>query len=121
MYHALIRTHHITSRKKVAVLKAAAKKLECFALLRSGGTPGMMYVESKNEQNAQAWTNVVHSLRYKDYQLVAPTSRASETATPSAESGNLKEVGTVKEFAAEMELKGLLPWWRISMGFVRDS
>lgn len=121
MYHALIRTHHITSRKKVASLKAAAKKFECFALLRSGGTPGVMYVESESEQNAQAWTDVVHSLRYKDFQLVAPTSRASDKAVPSTEPGILREVGSVKEFAAEMESKGLLPWWRVSMGYVHDK
>lgn len=121
MYHALIRTHHITSRKKVATLKAAAKKLECFALLRSGGIPGVMYVESKYEQNAQAWTDIVHALRYKDYQLAAPPSCASETAVPSAEYGMLREVSTVKEFGAEMEARGLLPWWRASMGFAHDK
>lgn len=121
MYHALIRTHHITSRKKVATLKAAAKKLDCYALLRSGGVPGVMYVESKLEKNTQAWVDTVHSLRYKDYQLVAPTSCASEKAIPSMESGTLKEVDAVKEFAAEMEAKGLLPWWRTSMGFVHDN
>lgn len=121
MYHALIRTHHITSRKKIAALKAAAKKLECFALLRSGGIPGVMYVESTVEQNAKAWVDTVHALRYKDYQLVAPTSQASESAVSSSEPGILREVGSVKEFAAEMELKGLLPWWRTSMGFTQDK
>lgn len=121
MYHALIRTHHITSRKKVAALKAAAKKLDCYALLRSGGIPGVMYVESRLEKNAQDWVDTVHSLRYKDYQLVAPTSRASDKSVPSVESGILKEVDTVKDFAAEMEAKGLLLWWRTSMGFVHSD
>lgn len=118
MYHALIRTHHITSRKKVAVLKAAAKKLDCYALLRSGGVPGVMYVESNVEKNTQDWVHTVHSLRYKDYQLVAPTSHASDKVVPSAETGMLEEVDTVKAFAAAMEAKGLLAWWRTSMGFI---
>lgn len=121
MYHALVRTHHITSRKKVAALKAAAKKLECFALLRSGGIPGVMYVEGKEEKKTQAWIDTVHSLRYKDYQLIAPTSLAPETTTPSSEFGILKQVDSVKEFAAEMETKGLLSWWRTSMGFVHEE
>lgn len=121
MYHALIRTHHITSRKKVAALKAAAKKLECYALIRSGGVPGVMYVESNVEENAQSWVDTVHSLRYKDYQLAAPTTRACKEAVPSSEIGILEEVDTVKDFAAAMDRKGLLLWWRTSMGFIQDK
>lgn len=121
MYHALIRTHHITSRKKVAALKAAAKKLDCYALLRSGGVPGVMYVESRLEKDAQDWVDTVHSLRYKDYQLVAPTSRAMGKVVPSVDFGTLEEVDTVKEFAAKMEAKGLLLWWRTSMGFIHNN
>ncbi len=60
MHHALIRTHHITSRKKVATLKAAAKKLGCSALLRSGGTPGIMYVRAEEEEAVRDWVGVVH-------------------------------------------------------------
>ena len=59
MFNALIRTHHITSRKKVATLKAAAKKLECYALLRSGVSPGMMYVEG-SEDAVRKWVEAVH-------------------------------------------------------------
>ena len=59
MYHALIRTHHITSRKKVATLKAAAKKHGCAALLRSGGIPGIMYVRG-DERGVKEWVDVVH-------------------------------------------------------------
>lgn len=44
-WNALIRTHHITSRKKVAKLTQSAKTHEVYALLRSGGSPGIMYVE----------------------------------------------------------------------------
>lgn len=59
MFNALVRTHHITSRKKVAALKAAAKKYDCYALLKSGGTPGMMYVEG-SEEGVQSWVDAVH-------------------------------------------------------------
>ena len=59
MHHALIRTHHITSRKKVSTLKAAAKKHGCAALLRSGGMPGIMYVRG-DEVSVKEWVKVVH-------------------------------------------------------------
>jgi len=59
IYHALIRTHHITSRKKVAALKAAAKKYACAALLRSGGAPGIMYVRGE-ERGVEGWVGVIH-------------------------------------------------------------
>ena len=58
MYHALIRTHHITSRKKVAKLKQAADALGVYVLLRSGGSPGVMYVEGK-EDGVKEWVGVV--------------------------------------------------------------
>lgn len=59
MYHALIRTHHITSRKKVAALNAAAKKHGCATLLRSGGIPGIMYVRG-DEGSVREWVDFVH-------------------------------------------------------------
>lgn len=121
MYHAFIRTHHITSRKKVASLKAAAKRLECYALLRSGGVPGLMYVESGQEDAAQAWVDTVHGLRYKDYQLAAPVTKAAKCDTSDSNHGILQEVDTVKEFAMEMDRKGLLSWWRAAMGFSSNA
>lgn len=121
MYHAFIRTHHITSRKKVASLKAAAKRLECYALLRSGGVPGLMYVESGQEDAAQAWVDTVHGLRYKDYQLAAPVTKAAKCVTSDSNHGILQEVDTVKEFAMEMDRKGLLSWWRAAMGFSSNA
>ena len=120
MYHALIRTHHVTSRKKIATLKAAAKKLNCYALLRSGGSPGLMYVESSEQKDTQIWVDTAHGLRYKDYQLVSPTSAATKEVVPAMESGVLEEVGTVRDFATIMESKGLLRWWRTAMGYVHE-
>ncbi|KAI1614257.1 hypothetical protein EDD37DRAFT_653001 [Exophiala viscosa] len=124
MYHALIRTHHITSRKKVARLKTAAKTHQCFALLRSGGIPGVMYVRGNDRSQVQKWVDTVHDLRYKDYQLMAPVAAVSDsTAVKQAATANLgalEEVDTVKEMGAQMELRGLQKWWRIAMGFVHE-
>lgn len=62
-YHALIKTHHITSRKKVSTLKAAAETHGVSALLRSGGVPGIMYVEGGEREGVEAWVGVVHVSR----------------------------------------------------------
>jgi hypothetical protein len=122
MYAALIRTHHITSRKKVATLKAAAKQIGCAALLRSGGTPGVMYVESKHMENVKKWVDTVHDLRYKDYQLVSPPGvvPGRPPVTSAGESFDFEEVGSVKDFGAKMEEKGITDWWRKAMGYVSD-
>ncbi|ETI29207.1 hypothetical protein G647_01660 [Cladophialophora carrionii CBS 160.54] len=121
-YHALIRTHHITSRKKVARLKAAAKQLQCYALLRSGGIPGVMYVRGSDPAQVQKWVDTVHGLRYKDYQLVAPvaTIAGAESQSGFAKEGILQEVETVKEMAVYMERQGIQRWWRAAMGFAME-
>lgn len=59
MFNALIRTHHITSRKKVTKLKQAADATQVFALLRSGSSPGIMYVEGP-ESGVRHWVDSVH-------------------------------------------------------------
>lgn len=119
IFHALIRTHHITSRKKVSRLKAAAKQLQCHVLLRSGGIPGVMYVRGNDESQVQKWVDTVHGLRYKDYQLAAPVEDIAETGKGQElqKAGILEEVETVKEMGAYMDAMGIQKWWRTSMGF----
>ena len=58
LYNALIRTHHITSRKKVAKLKQSAAFHDVFVLLRSGGPPGVMYVDGQKDGVVQ-WVSDV--------------------------------------------------------------
>ena len=58
LHNALIRTHHITSRKKVAKLKQAATFHDVYVLLRYGGAPGVMYVEGK-EDGVNRWVSDV--------------------------------------------------------------
>lgn len=59
LWNALIRTHHITSRKKVARLKQAATAQTVFVLLRSGGSPGIMYVEG-SKAGVEEWVECVN-------------------------------------------------------------
>ncbi|MCJ1319790.1 hypothetical protein MMC15_005126 [Xylographa vitiligo] len=108
MYHALVRTHHITSRKKVAKLKQAADALGVHVLLRSGGSPGLMYVEGK-EEGVKEWVGVVQRLRYKDYQLAARPAGIEGQESRKAESkgAGLHEVPAVKDFGLRMDEKGI--------------
>lgn len=122
LFNALIRTHHITSRKKVAVLKKAADAHNCYVLLRSGGAPGVMYVEGQREEDVGAWVNTVQRLRYKDYQLATKPGPQSGEGREEGDHDRairpgLTEVDSVKEFGLIMEKRGLLGWWRKGMGY----
>jgi hypothetical protein len=135
VYNALIRTHHITSRKKVSALKQAAHNLNCFVLLRSGGCPGIMYVEAQEQDAVESWVNTVRGLRYKDFQLVnrpaaamvegvddkggsAPNNGGQKGNAEGQIKAGLAEIDTVKEFGSVMEQRGVWMWWRKGMGYV---
>lgn len=132
-FNALIRTHHITSRKKIAALKKAAVTYNCYILLRTGGCPGVIYAEARREEDVSAWVNTAQRLRYKDYQLVArPAQLVVESCREregeaegkgkaregvSIECG-LREVESMKEFGMIMKRRGVWEWWRRGMGYV---
>ncbi|KZT70915.1 hypothetical protein DAEQUDRAFT_666803 [Daedalea quercina L-15889] len=123
LWNALVRTHHITSRKKVGKLRQAADEHEVYALICYGGCPGIMYTEGSPE-GVKQWVDSVHRLRYKDYQLavrpapVAPEVRSHEEhARERAIPVGLHEVETVKDFGAVMRERGVWSWWRRGMGY----
>ncbi|KAJ9629857.1 hypothetical protein H2203_002239 [Taxawa tesnikishii (nom. ined.)] len=110
--------HNFT--KKVAKLKQAADFHHVFALLRSGGAPGIMYVEGE-ERGVRQWVDAVHNLRYKDYQLVsrpAVLERENEASDKMLSKRGLHEIATVKDFGQEMQDRGVYDWWRKGMGYV---
>ena len=76
VFNALIRTHHVTSRKKVGKVKKAAQHELRYLLIRSGGSPGLMYAEGE-EGALRGWVGDVAALRYKDYQLARPPAPMS--------------------------------------------
>ncbi|KAL2005222.1 hypothetical protein VTN00DRAFT_2432 [Thermoascus crustaceus] len=122
LYNALIRTHHITSRKKVAVLKRAADTYNCFVLLRTGGCPGIMYVEGRSADDVGSWVGTVRNLRYKDFQLATrpgPVVRERKDVAKAVDEPEpgVREVESVKEFGALMEERGVWAWWRRGMGY----
>lgn len=100
------------------MIKAATKELQCYALLRSGGAPGVMFVQGLDHDSVQAWVDKVRNLRYKDYQLVSHVKPAVQgIASPAY--GTLVEVPTVKDMATKMKECSLEEWWRTAMGFSR--
>ncbi|KAK4242231.1 hypothetical protein C8A03DRAFT_40359 [Achaetomium macrosporum] len=115
-FHALIRTHHITSRKKVAHLRKAAKQFDLYALLRSGGCPGIMYCKG-SEHGVNSFVATVQGLRYKDFKLASRPAPIESDAGQRREQTGLSEVESVQEFAAAMEKRGLIQWWKRAMDF----
>jgi hypothetical protein len=124
IYNALIRTHHITSRKKVAKLKQAATNYDIYALLRYGGCPGVMYCQG-TESGVRDWVATVQRLRYKDFQLAKkPAAKEVDDASFQEQRisyGKLEEVDSVKEYGAKMETLGVRIWWRRGMGYVGEE
>ncbi|KAF2273344.1 uncharacterized protein EI97DRAFT_424648 [Westerdykella ornata] len=125
LWNALIRTHHITSRKKVSKLRAAAAAHNVFALLRSGGCPGIMYCEG-SEMGVRDWVATVQRLRYKDYQLVIkPGEKRVDGGGGKGDDGvvygKLEEIESVKVYGAWMKEMGLWGWWRKGMGYAQEG
>ncbi|RKU44890.1 hypothetical protein DL546_007616 [Coniochaeta pulveracea] len=116
LFHALIRTHHITSRKKVAHLRKAAGQFDCYALLRSGGCPGIMYCKG-GEEGVKEWVSTVQRLRYKDFYLACKPALIEGKSAQIRDPAGLFEVDTVKEFGVAMDKRGLFDWWGRAMGF----
>lgn len=122
LFAALIRAHHITSRKKVSKLKKAASNLDVkFVLLRSGSSPGIMYVESAEEAHVANWVATVQALRYKDYQLVQRPTRFEIASENLKLQTGFHEVASVAEFGDNMKERGLLKWWRVGLGYAEQD
>jgi hypothetical protein len=89
LHNALIRTHHITSRKKVAKLKQAATFHDVYVLLRYGGAPGVMYVEGKGD-GVNRWVSDVQVGRIQVSQfLPAEAERYTRTCGTKTTSSSL--------------------------------
>ncbi|KAI8944717.1 hypothetical protein F4801DRAFT_172365 [Xylaria longipes] len=117
LFTALIRTHHITSRKKLQrVKKAASQHALSFVLIRSGGSPGIMYAEG-TEADVNAWVSFVRGLRYKDFQCPRKPAANKVLVSSQATQGNFEEVTSVTEFGHRMDQRGLASWWKSAMGY----
>lgn len=63
LYRALIKTHHMTSRKKITAITKAAKQYKCAVYLKTGmHPPGVMLGEcdgEEGEEDLKAWVRSV--------------------------------------------------------------
>ena len=117
LFNCLIRTHHITSRKKLQRVRRAAGEFGVdWLLIRSGGSPGLMFAESSRLDRLEHWVAAVQNLRYKDFQC-AQKPAPSASASPVLLASGFKEVGVMADFGSEMELRGLTQWWHKAMGY----
>ncbi|KAJ4397468.1 hypothetical protein N0V93_001697 [Gnomoniopsis smithogilvyi] len=115
VFATLIRTHHVTSRKKLQRVKKAAAHFDIpFVLVRYGGSPGLMYGESSDAASLISWVSAVKDLRYKDFQCVwKPEPRdINETSTLT---GAFHETDTVSDFGQLMDRKGLGDWFKTGL------
>ncbi|POS70428.1 hypothetical protein DHEL01_v211179 [Diaporthe helianthi] len=124
LFITLIRTHHVTSRKKLQRVKKAAAHFDIpFVLVRYGGSPGLMYAESHEGNNLGSWVSAVKFLRYKDFQCVyKPEMRAlpvghdsPAAATGRVPAGAFNETESVSSFGQIMESKGLGEWFKTGL------
>ncbi|KAI0596079.1 hypothetical protein F4775DRAFT_329922 [Biscogniauxia sp. FL1348] len=118
LFTTLIRTHHITSRKKLQRVKKAASHYALpFVLVRSGGSPGIMYAESSDESSINSWVSTVQGFRYKDYQCARKPASCPVQVPQRASDAGFVEVTSVAEFGERMEQRGLSSWWKSGMGY----
>ncbi|KAI1506220.1 hypothetical protein F5X99DRAFT_127363 [Biscogniauxia marginata] len=118
LFTTLIRTHHITSRKKLQrVKKTASHHALPFVLVRSGGSPGIMYAESLDEDSISSWVSAVQGLRYKDFQCARKPAASPVRVPHQTTDGGFEEVTSVAEFGERMEQRGLSSWWKLGMGY----
>lgn len=64
--------------------------------------------------------SVLQRLRYKDFQLVArPAAIERDAMHPSGSDHRtgLYETDSVKDFAVQMDNRGILAWWKKGMGY----
>ncbi|KAG9238507.1 hypothetical protein BJ875DRAFT_450936 [Amylocarpus encephaloides] len=119
----LIKTHHMTSRKKISVITRAAKTLDCVIVLKVGAPPGIMLCEGANG-NAKEWETVVRKLRYKDMQLMRRDEGIDRKhlVPLGIKDGYVREIPEIKEFAKFLEGDaGLYKWWRVWMGYTKGD
>ncbi|KAL8756761.1 MAG: hypothetical protein Q9199_002718 [Rusavskia elegans] len=117
-FRALIKTHHMTSRKKIQAITKSAKHHSCSVLIKTGKPPGVMIAEG-TEDAVKQWVETVKRLRYKDYRLLR--LEAVTTGQLSTTPGHVTEFGSMKDLSAYLEECDVLSWWAEYMGFTKGG
>ena len=70
---ALIKTHHMTSRKKIIAISKAAKQYNCAVYLKTGiHTPGVMIGECDGEDGEESLKEWIRSVKVGIFPLLMP-------------------------------------------------
>lgn len=70
LYRALIKTHHMTSRKKITAITKAAKQYNCAVYLKTGRhPPGVMLGECDGEEGEEDLKAGVRSVKVRIFLL----------------------------------------------------
>ena len=72
---ALIKTHHMTSRKKIMAIGKAAKQYNCAVYLKTGKPPGVMIGECDGEDGEESLKAWVRSVKVGIFLFVMPNPR----------------------------------------------
>ncbi|KAL2209421.1 hypothetical protein CC79DRAFT_1367602 [Sarocladium strictum] len=114
LFHCLIRTHHITSRKKLHRVRRFAEHLQLdWVLIRSGGCPGIMFAETRDEDALKEWVTSVQALRYKDFRCVAkPSPSVISQLADGKDSATWEETTSMQTFGERLEARGLGSWYK---------
>ncbi|KAL8678976.1 MAG: hypothetical protein Q9186_004697 [Xanthomendoza sp. 1 TL-2023] len=124
LFRALIKTHHMTSRRKIQALTKSAKHNSISVILKTGKPPGVMIAEAANEHAVKAWVDSVKRLRYKDYRLLrleAVTQGGLGQARLPLTPGNVQELSSMKDLSAYLSGCEMLTWWTEHMGFAKGG
>lgn len=121
LHRALIKTHHMTSRKKIQALTKAAKSLSCSVVLKTGRPPGVMLAEAETQDAVQEWVDVVKRLRYKDYRMLKMEELEDDKGRLTLEPGHVRECEEMKDLGAYLDECGMKEWWTEHMGFARGG
>ena len=67
LYRALIKTHHMTSRKKIRAIAKSSKKCNCAVYLKTGEPPGVMIGECDGEMGEQGLKEWIGSVKVGEF------------------------------------------------------
>ncbi|KAL9025858.1 MAG: hypothetical protein Q9180_007580, partial [Flavoplaca navasiana] len=147
MYRALIKTHHMTSQKKIQAITKSAKQHSCSVFLKTGKPPGVMIAEGTEDavkqwvegvkvgstrssipfskrinfytRSVRAQTQMKQRLRYKDYRLLR--LEAVTMGQLATTRGYVTEFGAMKDLSAHLEECEVWEWWAEHMGFTNGG
>ncbi|MCJ1268688.1 hypothetical protein MMC22_008576 [Lobaria immixta] len=128
LHRALLKTHHMTSRKKIQAISKAAKSLSCAVVIKTGHPPGVMIAECEcedenheldvmgKEENGKKWVAGEGGRRLSEW--VSAVKKIEEklknhvgrsripTATPGAQ-----KMAWTRSLDADLALSPPLPLW----------